>query len=104
MGKKATDQATIAWQNVDKLEERNNYSKVLCKHCDHSFSGGVSRIVSHLLGTGSGVKACSKCPEDVKTRLSAAKASTDASKNVKRKREEEVEAIKTRNVDKVSCC
>jgi hypothetical protein len=56
-----------------------------------------------LLGTGSGVKACSKCPEDVRTRLSAAKASTDASKNAKRKREEEVEAIKNRKVDKVSC-
>jgi hypothetical protein len=62
MGKKATDQATIAWQNVVKIEEKNNYYKVICNHCDRSFSGGVSRIVSHLLGTGAGVKACTQCP------------------------------------------
>ncbi|KAF6261448.1 ATP-binding dynein motor region D5-domain-containing protein [Scenedesmus sp. NREL 46B-D3] len=39
-----------------------------------------------------GLKACSECPEDIKTRLSTAKASSDASKNAKRKREEEVDA------------
>ncbi|WIA20432.1 hypothetical protein OEZ85_004845 [Tetradesmus obliquus] len=42
------------------------------------------------------MRACSKCPEDVRSRLSAAKASTDAANNAKRKREEEVEAIKNR--------
>ena len=73
LGKKVTDQASIAWDNVDKLEAKQNYSKVVCHHCDHSFSGGVSRIVSHLLGTNQGVKACSECPEDIKTRLSTAK-------------------------------
>ena len=45
-----------------------------------------------MLGTNQGVKACSECPEDIKTRLTTAKASSDASKNTKRKREEEVDA------------
>jgi hypothetical protein len=103
MGKQ-TDQAAIAWANVEKLEKKNNYYKLCCKHCEQTFSGGVSRIVSHLLGTNEGVKACSSCPGEVKSRLSAVKASADASKNAKRKREEEVEAIKKRKVDKVSCC
>lgn len=66
---KTTDQAAIAWASVQKLDKKKNYYNLICKHCEHPFSGGVSRIVSHLLGTNAGVKACSNCPEDVRTRL-----------------------------------
>jgi hypothetical protein len=103
MGKKATDQATIASESVTKLEKKNNAWKVIYNHCEHSFTGGTSRIVAHLLGTGDGVKACTGCPEEVKTRLASAKAASDADKNAKRKREEEVEAIKQRKEEKVGC-
>lgn len=104
MGKKAADQSAIAWEQVEKVAQKKNVWSLICNHCGHTFTGGVSRVVSHLLGLGNGIKACSSCPEDVQLSLSTAKAGKDAAANAKRKRAEEVQEIRQRKEDKVGCC
>ncbi|KAK4848787.1 hypothetical protein QYF36_017318 [Acer negundo] len=49
------------WEYVEDLNGR-----FLCKFCEHRFSGGITRIKSHLSGLkGRDIEICMKVPEDV---------------------------------------
>ncbi|KAK2650641.1 hypothetical protein Ddye_018130 [Dipteronia dyeriana] len=50
------------WKYVENLNGR-----FLCKFCERTFPGGITRIKSHLSGVrGRDIDICSKVPEDVK--------------------------------------
>jgi hypothetical protein len=78
---KPSDLGALAWQHVEELEVRGktaNVKRVQCICCPLEYTGGTTRIISHLLGLGNGVKPCPQCPADVASQLAAAKASSDA--------------------------
>jgi hypothetical protein len=92
---KPNDLGTLAWQHVEELEVRGktaNVKRVQCSYCPHEYTGGTTRIISHLLGLGNGVKPCPQCPADVASQLAAAKASSDAAENAKSKKRHAAEA------------
>lgn len=71
------------WSQVTEVEPGAGRSKPLleCIHCSHRFRGSAFRIRGHLLGTvGSGVAACTACPDDVRDRFPEAEESKRQSK------------------------
>ncbi len=71
----------IASRSVTFGEKRGTTKSWTCKHCSRSYVGGTSRIVSHLLGLGGGIAACTNFNDETE-RAAVTKLETANLENV----------------------